>query len=67
MIKYVNVTKKLRYIVCENVNFTKIDDIVVPDSVKTEFKIFILRRITVFSTSNESLTFNTSSIATVNL
>lgn len=56
--------ENLRYFDCENVNFTKIDDIV-PDSAKAEFKKVILKRLKVFSTSNESLTFNASVIATI--
>jgi len=59
VIKYANVTEKLRYFDCENVNFTTIDDIVVPDSAKVEFKKAISKRIKVFSTSIEWLTFNT--------
>ncbi|KAH8294552.1 hypothetical protein KR054_009037 [Drosophila jambulina] len=43
----------------------KIDDIVVPSSAKADFKKIILKRIKVFSTSNEALTFNTSVIATI--
>jgi len=65
VIKYANVTEKLKFFDCENVNFTKIDDIVVPNSVKAEFKNGILKRIKVFSTSNEALTFNTSVTATI--
>ncbi|KAH8314736.1 hypothetical protein KR074_007299 [Drosophila pseudoananassae] len=49
----------------ENVNFTKIGDIIVPSSAKADFKKIILKRIKVFSTSNEALTFNTSVIATI--
>jgi len=65
VIKYANVTEKLKFFDCENVNFTKIDDIVVPSSAKVEFTKTILKRIKVFPTSNEELTFNTSAIATI--
>jgi len=56
VIKFANSTEKIKFFDCENVKFTKIDDIVVPSSAK---------RIKVFSTSNEALTFNTSVIATI--
>ncbi|KAH8332277.1 hypothetical protein KR074_008542 [Drosophila pseudoananassae] len=65
VIKYANVTEKLKFFDCQNVNFTKIDDIVVPSSAKADFKKIILKRIKAFLTSNEALTFNTSVIATI--
>jgi len=52
VIKYAKVTEKLKFFDWENVNFTKIDDIVGPSSAKAEFKKTILKRIKVFSTSN---------------
>jgi len=65
VIKFANSTEKFKFFDCENVNCTKIYDIVVPNSAKAEFKKVILKRIKVFSTSNEALTFNTSVIATI--
>jgi len=65
VIKYAKVTEKLKFFDCKNVNFTKIDDIEVPRSAKAEFKKIIMKRIKEFSTFNETLTFNTSVIATI--
>jgi len=51
VIKYAKVTEKLKFFDCKNVNFTKIDDIVVPSSAKAEFKKIIMKRIKEFSRS----------------
>lgn len=46
-------------------NFTSIDDVEVPSSVKVEFKKMILKRKQGFSHSNEALSVNTSIIAAI--
>jgi len=50
---------------CDNVSFTYIDDLIVLNSVKPEFKKMILKRKQVFLHSNEAIPFNTSIIATI--
>jgi len=57
--------KHLKYHEFENVNFTNIDDLIVPSSVKAELKKKILKRKQVYPHSNEFLPFNTSMIATI--
>lgn len=64
-ITYGNKSEMLKHHLCDNVNFTRVDDIIVPDIVRGEFKKMILKRIKAFSTSNEALPFNTSVIATI--
>lgn len=46
-------------------NFTNIDDVIVPNALKAAFKKMILKRKQVFSHSNDALPFNTSIIATI--
>jgi len=64
-INYGNTSEILKHYPCDNVNFTRIDDIVVPNSVKGDFKNMLKKRIGAFSTSNEALPFNTSIVATI--
>jgi len=65
IMKYQNKTEQLNFHYCHSVNFTDVNDIVVPMSVKEKFKGVILERSKAFSTSNEALPFNTSVIATI--
>jgi len=65
VIRYGNISEQLKYQECDKVNFTNIDDLIVPNSVKVAFKKIILKRKQVFSHSNEALPFNTSIIATI--
>jgi len=46
-------------------NFTDVNDIVVPISVKKEFRHMILKRKKAFSTTEEALPFNTSVTTTI--
>jgi len=64
-ITYGNKSEMLKHHLCDNVNFTRVDDIIVPDIVRGEFKKMIVKRIKAFPTSNEALPFNTSVIATI--
>lgn len=49
-LEYQGVCEKLHYFSCPSVNFTDVNDIVVPASIKKEFKDTILRRKKAFST-----------------
>nr|ABI48306.1 pol protein [Drosophila melanogaster] len=64
-LEYQGIAEKLHYFSCPSVNFTDVNDIVVPDSVKKEFKDTIIRRKKAFSTTNEALPFNTAVTATI--
>lgn len=55
----------LLYHKLNNVNFTHVDGIVVPLTIKSEFKKMMLNRIKAFSTSNEEQPFDTSVVATI--
>lgn len=57
--------EKIEFYRCEDVNFTKIDDLAIPSSVKTEFGKMIGIRNKVFADSNELLPFNTNIVATI--
>lgn len=63
-IEYQGTTEKLQFHSCDSVNFTDVNDIVVPEIIKKEFRKMILRNLKAFSTSNEALPFNTSVMAT---
>jgi len=63
-LKYQGVCEKLRYFSCPSVNFI-VNGIVVPASVKKEFKNTILRRKKAFSASHEALPFNTAVTVTI--
>lgn len=64
-LSYQDKSEQLQYHTCEIVNFTDVNDIVVPSIVQKKFKAMMLKRIKAFSTSNEALPFNTSVIATI--
>jgi len=59
-IRYGNATEQLKFFDCPNVNFTNVEEIVVPNSVKADFRKMILKGSKVFSNSNEALPLNTS-------
>lgn len=64
-INYGPVSERLQHHYCDNVNFTNVDDIVVPESIKGEFKSVFLNRAKAFSTSYKALPLNTSVVATI--
>jgi len=43
-ISYGNISEQLKYHKCDTKNFTNIDDVAIPSSVKTESKQMILKR-----------------------
>ena len=63
-LKYLGKQEKIKFHECSNVHFTNLYVIVVPDSVKMEFRGMVLKRKKTFLTSNEALPFNTSVVAT---
>jgi len=65
VLEYKGPSEKLQYHNCADVNFTDVNDIVVPTSVKKEFRSMILKRKKAFSSANEALPFNTAVIATI--
>lgn len=46
-------------------NFARIEDIVVPEMVRKDFKQMLLKRIKAFAVSNEALPFHTSVVANI--
>lgn len=64
-LEYQGVCEKLHYFSCPSVNFTDVNDFVVPASVKKEFKDTIWRRKKTFYISHEALPFNTAGTATI--
>nr|AAA28600.1 reverse transcriptase endonuclease [Drosophila virilis] len=64
-LEYQSTSEKLQYYQCADVNFTDVNDIVVPPSVKKEFRDMILRNKRAFSNRDEALPFNTAVIATI--
>lgn len=61
----INGSETIQFFKCANVNFTKIEDIVVPEGVKADFQRMLTRRLKAFADSNESLPFNTNIVATI--
>lgn len=51
-IKYGNVSEQLKFHQCSNVNFTRIDDILVPEMLRKDFKVMLLKRIKAFAVSH---------------
>lgn len=51
-IKYGNVSEQLKFHQCSNVNFTRIDDILVPEMFRKDFKVMLLKRIKAFAVSH---------------
>lgn len=45
-------SEKLQHHICDNVNFTNVDDIAVPEAIKAEFSNMILNKVKAFSASN---------------
>lgn len=58
-------SETIQFYKCENVNFTKVEDIVIPTPAKADFQRMIKRRIKAFADSNEVLPFNTNIVATI--
>lgn len=62
-INYGSFSDKLYHVSCDNVNFSNVNDISVPESVKVEFQYMITKRSKTFSSSKEALPFNTAVVA----
>lgn len=60
-----NGSEKIKFLKCANVNFTQIEDIVVPHTVTKKFKKMMRSLLGVFANPNESLPFNTNIVATI--
>jgi len=65
LLEYQGISEEIQYQKCTDVNFTDVNDIVVPISVKKEFRNMILKRKKAFSTTEEALPFNTCVTATI--
>lgn len=57
--------EKLLFLKCANVNFTKIEDIEVPQVISGKFRDVLEKLSGVFANPNESLPYNTNIIATI--
>lgn len=60
-----NGSEKIKFLKCANVNFTQVEDIVVPHTVLTKFQNMMKGLLGVFANPNESLPFNTNIVATI--
>lgn len=57
--------EKLQFLRCANVNFTKIEDIQVPQGISKKFKEMMQNLSGVFANPDEALPYNTNIVATI--
>lgn len=65
VIRFKNSSEPLFYQSCDNVNFTNVNDIQVPEAIKSEFRKMMIKRSKAFADSCELLPFNTAVVATI--
>lgn len=54
-----------KFLKCDNVSFTHVEDIEVPQLVRNKFQKMLKNVIRVFSNTNELLPYNTNIVATI--
>lgn len=60
-----NGSEIIKFLKCSDVNFTNVDDIIVPQDIKEKFQLMLENRTGVFAEPIDGLPYNTNTIATI--